>query len=77
VLHDDFIRPLPSTLPPCATARSKITLPGFIVAICASETSAAPPARDQRGGDDDVLLGDVAGHQFGLRLLIFFDISVA
>ena len=29
------------------------------------------PAGDQRGGDDDVLLGDVAGHQLGLRLLIF------
>ena len=29
------------------------------------------PARDQSGGDDEVLLGDVAGHQLGLRLLIF------
>ena len=29
------------------------------------------PARDQRGRDDDVLLGDMAGHQLGLRLLIF------
>ena len=28
-------------------------------------------AGDQRGGDDDVLLGDVARHQLGLRLLIF------
>ena len=29
------------------------------------------PAGDQRGGDDDVLLGDMAGDQLGLRLLIF------
>ena len=29
------------------------------------------PARDQRGGDDDVLLGDVAGGQLGLLGLVF------
>ena len=35
------------------------------------------PARDQRRGDDDVLLLDVLGHQCGLFGLILFDISLA
>ena len=63
---------VPSTLPPASAARSTITLPGRIVAICASLISrGAGFPGNQRGSDDDVLLGDVAGHQLGLSLLIF------
>ncbi len=62
----------PSTLPPASAARSTTTLPGRIVASWASLISrGAGLSGDQGRRDDDVLLGDMAGNQLGLGLLIF------
>ena len=44
---------------------------GYGSALAGSGTARRGAARNQRGGDDDVLLGDVRADQFGLRLLVF------
>jgi hypothetical protein len=48
-----------------------MTLPGRIVATCASVTRRGAGAGDRRGGDDDVLPGDMPGDQLPLRRAIF------
>jgi hypothetical protein len=70
----------PSTLPPRSTARSTSTEPGFIDFTISRPRQAfgAGASRDQRGGDDDVLLGDVLGDQRRLLgLVLLADISLA
>src|SRR3979411_3199403 len=63
----------PSTLPPRSTARSTSTEPGFIdFTICDGTRGGAGPARNQRCGDDDILLLDVLGGERGLLGLILF-----
>ena len=54
-------------LPPCVTARSTTTEPGRMdLHHRFGDQHRRGAAGDQRRGDDDVLLGDVAGDQFGL-----------
>src|SRR3981081_2490054 len=60
----------PSTLPPRSTARSTSTEPGFI--DFSGGEPRRGPARDQRGGYDDVLLLDVLGGKRRLLGLILF-----
>ena len=64
----DLARDRPATLPPCAAAMSTITLPGFMRAtISAVSSLRRRPARDQRGGDDDVDVGGLLGVDLGAR----------
>ena len=55
VLHDDLVVLGSPQLPPCSTARSTITEPGFIAGDrLLRDQHRRRPAGDQRGGDDDV-----------------------